>query len=143
MGNETAVERRKAHQMFQGIRYEGKKIIIEQPPIPVAVRVILGAVSLACLVLGLKGCFEFAKLLLGFGKGTENIPVGLLVTISCLAVSSLCMWLAAHSGKTLSLNPRTKQAHLTKRYLFKRVEKRFSFRSLDPCPGSVLCRKRY
>jgi hypothetical protein len=117
--------------MPQGIRCEGEKIIIEQPPVSVVVRVILGVLSLASLVVGLKGCFEFARLLLGFGNGNENIVVGLLVTISCLAVSSLCMWMSLDSGKTLCLDPKTKQAHLTKRYLLKNVQKHFPFSSLE------------
>lgn len=85
------------------------------------------------LVLGLKGCFEIVKLILGYGNGTENIIVGVLVTLFCLVISGVGLWFAADSGRTLILDPKTKQAHLTKRNIFKTVERHFPLRQLSPC----------
>lgn len=89
--------------------------------------------SLVGLTLGLKGCFEFVRLLLGFGNGNENIVIGLSITILFLTVSSLGLWLCLDSGKTLCLNHKTQQAHLKKHYPFKTVEKRFPFSRVEPC----------
>lgn len=85
------------------------------------------------LLLGVKGCFEIAKLLLGYGNGTENIIFGLSVTFLCLIISCAGLWLAADSGRTLILNPETKQAHLTKQNIFRTVERRFPLQQLSPC----------
>lgn len=85
------------------------------------------------LLLGVKGCFEIAKLILGYGNGTENIIVGLSVTLLCLVISCAGLWLVADSGRTLILDPETKQAHLTKQNIFRTIERRFSMRQLGPC----------
>lgn len=119
--------------MDRFVRYEGQKIIIEMMPISTTIRLIVGLMSLGGLVVGLKGLFQLTELLLGFGTGNENIPVGLLMTATFLSFSIVGILLALDSGKVLSLDPRTKEAHLTKRYLSKIVERRFPFQSLDPC----------
>ncbi|MEO0607032.1 MAG: hypothetical protein AAFY82_02295 [Pseudomonadota bacterium] len=118
---------------FQAIKYQGKNIVIEKLPLPAGVRVFLGVLFLPALVLGLKGCYELAKLALGFGNGSENIAIGVGVTIAFILIPSVGLWLAIDSGKRLVLNPKTKQAHLTKRSIFRTVERQFLFRALKPC----------
>lgn len=119
--------------MSQEIKYQDTKIIIEQSGLSTVSRIVIGVISLPGLCLGLIGCFEFAKLMLGLGDGFENTFISLFITIFFLVFPSIGVWLVWDSGKTLILDPETKQAHLTKRNLFRNVEKYFPFRNLKPC----------
>lgn len=118
---------------FQKIKYQDTKIVIEVAPAPVEFRVLFGALSLPCLLIGLKGCFDFAKLILGLGNGSENVFIGVVITTLCLVVFAVGLWIALDSGKSLILNPETKTADLTRRSIFRSIEKQFSFRGVGRC----------
>ena len=112
------------------IKYQGTNIVIEQRPLPTRTRLIFGAVSLLFLAIGLKGCFELVRMLLGFGTGYENIAAGLFITLSFLAVSGFVFWLMLDSGRKLTLDPQMRLAYLTKHTPFKTTNKQFAYKSL-------------
>lgn len=117
--------------MSQAIGYKGSNIVIEQAPLPLSVRIMFGLAGSLGLILGLKGMYEIVRLVLGYGTGSENIPIGLIVTFMFTALPLLFLWAVSDSGKTLVLDPRARLAHLTKRYPFKITEKRFPLSALN------------
>lgn len=127
------VKRPTYDKTYVPIKYHGAKIFIHTSPPSAGVRIILGIIFSPMLLLGLKGCFEIAKLILGYGNGSENIILGLLVTLLLLFIPCVGLWFAMDSGRTLILDPETQQAHLRKQSIFRTVEKRFSLRQLSPC----------
>lgn len=118
--------------MDRNIRYEAKKIIIEILPLSVATRLIVGVPSLAGLLLSLRGFLQMAEALLHFLPFTENNLFGTLVTVMMFILSTAGILLAVDAGKVLTLDPKTNEGQLIKRYLFKTVKKRFPFQSLSP-----------
>ena len=118
--------------MDQNIQYEAEKIIIEVSPVSAATRLIVGVPSLAGLLLSLRGFLQIAEALLHFLPFTENNLYGILVTIVMFILSIAGILWAVDAGKVLTLDPKTNEGQLIKRYLFKTVKKRFPFQSLSP-----------
>lgn len=118
--------------MSQAIKTLGSWIIIEQAPLPRRLRLFVSVICAILLIVGLKGVYELARLILGYGDGTENYFVGILVTFLFTVIPLSGLWLMTDSGKTIIFDPKAKQARLTKRSIFGTVEKRFAFKTLRP-----------
>lgn len=116
------------------MRLEGDCIIIENRPVPLAVRIFTFTISFPLFCIGLLALYNTIIQLLTDAQQHVTIGgfiIGTLITAFFLTIPALIiLYVVLEPYKTLRLDPRTRQGYLTRRYPCLTQARYFEFHSI-------------